>query len=493
MRRLQPLFLLAALALPLAAQNQTPRLYGTEVFVTMNQEQAALPWTTDWDNFILVGPNDDIEVIDFNHGQTGTTSPPPFAFNIGVGTFGNLYEHGSYIYEPFWFTQATGNVGGFIHPTIDPFSPNGPAFSDDWFERTSGLQPLQRQGLRITRADGRPFWLKSMEYRDAHSDFEFGLELQTYLSFANYASFIPVPNLSTWTPITFQPLPPDMRRMNLGPGSDATLVFDVAQGTVSAQGVISSWLTGNGGLMDTPTLDPLIGGTFLFSADYTGTDLTDLTDVVFTNVAITLQTPGGPSLSLSTALPLREEEYRLVGTPAAFPESFPVFKAASGGTVTGSPGGSPALQSLEIRLPLEPLALVMAMGPSGPRILEIRKDYHFVPHPQFLMAPTPQGGLAYGIVGLPPGEEIFSIFDVNPPQPLGTGPVAGINFGPAQYSQVLQPVGTDPFHVTADGHGTYFFGLPSLGALAGLTLDLLLVEQPDAQTFWVSPPVRVTL
>ncbi len=492
MRRLISLFLLAALAWPLAGQNLPPRLYGTEVFVTMSQEQAALPWTSDWDDFVLVGPNDEIEVIDFNHGLTATISPPPFAFNIGVGAFGNLYQHGNYVYEPFWFTQATGNVGGFIHPTIDPFGPNGPPFSDNWYERTTGLQPFQRQGLRITRADGRPFWLKSMNYRDAHSDFEFGLELQTYLSFANYTSFIPVPNLSTWTTITFQPLPPDMRRMNLGGGADATLIFDVAQGTVSAQGTISSWQTGTGGLLDGPALDPLIGGTFSFSADYTGMDLTHLTDVVFTNATVIFQVPGGPSLSLATALPLREEEQRLVGNPAAFPESFPVFKAASGGIVAGSPGNSLALQSLEIRLPLEPLALVMAMGPAGPRILEIRKDYHFVPHPQFLMAPTPQGGLAYGIVGLPPGEEIFSIFDLNPPQPLGAGPVAGINFGPPQYSQVLQPVGTDPFHVTTDGKGTYFYGLPSLGALAGLTLDLLLVEHPDPQTFWVTPPVRIT-
>ncbi len=493
MRPLTSLSLVALFALSLDAQNLPPRLYGTEVFLTMNQEQAPLPWTTDWDDFLLVGPNDAVEIVDFNHGQTGAFSPPAFVFNTGVGAFGNLYQHGSYIYEPFWFTQATGNVGGFIHPTIDPYFPSGPSFSDDWYERTSGLQPFQRQGLRITRVDGRPFWLKSMTYRDAHSDFQFGLELQTYLSFANYTTFIPVPNVSTWKTITFQPLPPDMRRMNLGGGADATLIFDVAQGTVSAQGTISSWLTGTGGLLDGPLLDPLIGGTFSFSADYAGTDLIALTDVVFTNVTVTFQIPGGPSLAVATALPVREEEQRLVGNPAAFPEGFPVFKAVSGGIVTGSSGNSLALQSLEIRLPLEPLALVMAAGPAGLRILEIRKDYAIEPQPRLLMAATLQGGLAYGIVGLPPGEEIFSIFDVNPPQPLGGGPVAGINFGPAQSLQVLQPLGTDPFHVTADGLGTYFFGLPNLGPLAGLTLDLLLVEHPDPQTYSPVPPIRVTL
>lgn len=79
------------------------------------------------------------------------------------------------------------------------------------------------------------------------------------------------------------------------------------------------------------------------------------------------------------------------------------------------------------------------------------------------------GDLSLSVTNAPANAELYIPFVLNPTNSLGSGPVFGL--APEAVFTLFYPIGTPPFHVTADGNGAYAFALPLGTVPAGLVTD----------------------
>jgi len=85
--------------------------------------------------------------------------------------------------------------------------------------------------------------------------------------------------------------------------------------------------------------------------------------------------------------------------------------------------------------------------------------------------PTGSGSFRWDVVGAGAGAEIYNLVSFTPYSPTGTGPIFGLGLVGSEIllSQILSPLGAEPFHVQADATGGYAWAFTA--APTGLVID----------------------
>lgn len=145
------LFVVAAFCVASIAPAQT--LIGTEFFIVPDYTTVT-SGAFEWDNVVL----DDL--------SGGANAQHTITFDnqtsMGSGTYGQQYAEGAYILQALWLLDngGTGYTSGHMHFQSTGGNPGA-------FERSHyNGSPDQLQGIHVSRVDGMPFQLTSVDYRN---------------------------------------------------------------------------------------------------------------------------------------------------------------------------------------------------------------------------------------------------------------------------------------------------------------------------------------
>ena len=111
--------------------------------------------------------------------------------------------------------------------------------------------------------------------------------------------------------------------------------------------------------------------------------------------------------------------------------------------------------------------------------------------------PMGPGSLEIAVTGADPADILFNLFSLVPHSPTGAGPIFGLGLPGSDVvlTQLLQPLGSAPFHVLPTPTGTYTWGfaLPPGGGPC-LSVDAVSVSySPVTGVSDVSPVVSACL
>lgn len=454
---------------------QADSFFNPQVFITLDTDSVQ-GWTSGYTNFVVEDQSGNFETIDLSVLPLG--SPAPAIWPSGFGAYGLVYVDGNYVIEPFHYSQSYGNHGGVLHPTS--YSIGFGAWAS--YEASPGVGPFHRQGLRLARTDGQPFWLRSLQYIDAASDFGIGYQLSVYSDTSAWSTTTPVLSSSTWNMLGFEPRPYDIDTIAFAPG--APISFNTAASTFSLQAFVTSVRRTNGTLLTASTADPLIGGTLTITGLYSGTDLAGLSDLTLQPAALTfVSASSAHQLSLTAAFTAGPAFSTLTG-PQGFPQSFQVLSSFGSISATETGAGSEALQGLRLRASNQPISLRFATGPGGAYLQSLERPLSVgaASQPAYLWTNDGQGGLAFSAVNMGAGTVLRNLFELNPPGLPGLGPIFGIGLTPQLFDQFQLPLGTPPLHISTSLLGNYFWAVPAGTIPAGLIVDFALLSLPPGAT-----------
>lgn len=295
----------------------------------------------------------------------------------------------------------------------------------------------------------------------------------------------------------FAPQPPSSNELVLGP-TQLTFSNPAGPGPVSASGTVIGFIDGQGNLVTDPAQDAVVGASFNLTGNLlsAGPDLAGGTLTV-TGVNL-VAAPGADELSL-TAQYVQDgtrDRFRLAGTPAVLPSVERPYSSLLIASPTRTGSGSSILDGFELALGAQSkeLTLLFDVVPGqGPRLSRLIIDYHPAPRsPEFNFDTGGAGSLVLGVAGAAPTDELFNVFVVNPTVPLGQGSFFGLEFTPLVSDILMAPLGTVPFHVSPNGEGAFFWGIPAGSLPIGLVLDGAAGTVDPATGFatWISPVVR---
>ena len=496
MRSHHPIVLALILIVALAATGsaQAPAVIGTEIFVTVdwNQINGCDPTGTatgnpGWDNVVLQDMSGTVYTVTFD-SQTTTAQ----------GTFGPIYPEGDYELEAIWLgsTFAPGFTNAHMHYQTAGGNPGGQ-------ENSHYNTATDNQGFRISRPDGQPFILRSLDYRDHTTDLVIGTSFTAYTDIAtNFAHIGPTQGLicsdPNWNTLNFVSF--DATEFLIDP-STSTVSF--AGGVMSASGVVSGYRDQNGIVTQSAALDAVIGGGVTVTGNVIGNDFIGLTDIIIqqavTQVSADPFNPANDSVSIQNQYSIaftNGDAYELVGPLGAVPSILRDLEGGLGGSnvVTRSGMGSTVIDNFSAAVASETVSLVFRInGTTTPRLHSIARSYTPPPAtPDFGFGADGSGGAQMGFVGYMPGSEVYNLVDLGPTQSIGNGALFGINLTPLVLFEIGTPIGSAPFHVTADTNGAFYWGIGPGSIPAGVVADAVSIEiEPGGTIGYVSEVIRV--
>jgi Lectin C-type domain len=286
-------------------------------------------------------------------------------------------------------------------------------------------------------------------------------------------------------------------RILLAPG--ATLVRNLSQQTFTINATIVGLETRDGFVLDSPTIEPLVGGTVSISGSFLGGADT-LVGVTFGATTLNLSaTAGTDELSLigtySHNLAVVQDEFKLGGVQGVIPMDRRSLTQAGTPSTTRIGVVSPTLNAIDNAISFDgsSLSLVFEVPFSGDPVLEyIAVDYDPAPTPpQVQMATDGAGSMVVGVIATGSNAELYNLFSPMPATVMpGDGPFFGLDLSPFVLENAMQPLGAIPFHVTADANGAWFWGLPS-GSIPPMTIDLVTLAVTGGQISYQSPVQRL--
>jgi hypothetical protein len=92
--------------------------------------------------------------------------------------------------------------------------------------------------------------------------------------------------------------------------------------------------------------------------------------------------------------------------------------------------------------------------------------------------PSGAGSLFLQVTGAAPGAELFVLVSLFPAQPTGSGPIFGLGLAGSQglIEQLLMPLPSPPFHVSANGSGSYTFAFVQPASSLQISVDVVAIE-----------------
>jgi lamin tail-like protein len=276
-------------------------------------------------------------------------------------------------------------------------------------------------------------------------------------------------------------------------GDGAPINFN-DDGSFDVSATIAAVVTSSGARIENPLWDPIIGGTFNFSGSYSQANTqAQLSGATFAPASVSLQatTPGDDGLSVLNLFQVMGSlEAELGGPEGATPRRFRKLTSLALNSPQRSGQGSLVLDGLAAHLPTSSLDFDIELLGSEVRILAVGRDLPSRANTwEARFASPAPGQVEVGVINAGP-TELYHLFVVNPTYALGTGPVAGIEFGPMQFDMAVSALGTNPFHVLPAADGTYHYLSPPGLIPAGWTLDFLAVRNTSG-TLETLPPERL--
>ena len=110
--------------------------------------------------------------------------------------------------------------------------------------------------------------------------------------------------------------------------------------------------------------------------------------------------------------------------------------------------------------------------------------------------PTGAGSLFLQVTGTAPNAELFVLVSLFPAQPTGSGPIFGLGLLGSQglIDQLSMPLPTPPFHVLANGAGTYTLAFSQPPSSLQIDVDVVAIEwHPLAGVIDYSPVANAQL
>lgn len=270
----------------------------------------------------------------------------------------------------------------------------------------------------------------------------------------------------------------------------APIGFDLGQHTFQMTATIVRIKTTVGGVIESPVVDSLIGGTMHVSGFFVGNDLSGMSDIILAPATIEISATNGHQASTTVILQGSSDlDWSFIG---ALPHGTRRFTAISTNGANEIGAGSLAVQKIAARMGQE--VLTLRADVTDLSTIAGFESFEFAPTPTSdvfaaKLATNGQGSLDLGVIN-GEGDEIWNVFAINSTIDFGTGPCFGIEFGALQYSMVVAPLGTAPFHVAPDARGAYAFRLPSGVVPPGLVVDHVAVKAQNGFLF-ASAPSRV--
>ncbi|MEZ6196236.1 MAG: lamin tail domain-containing protein [Planctomycetota bacterium] len=262
----------------------------------------------------------------------------------------------------------------------------------------------------------------------------------------------------------------------------------------SLGGTIKSIVTTTGVEIENPLFDPLIGGAVSITGQYTVSDAGTLQGLTLAPATLTLTATGLNPDSLNFINLYQSQTNVLAelgGAQGATPIRYRRVTSLAPVSPQRQGSGSAALDALQSALPASGAGLTFRLESGGARLIEFSTAFEAMPSDwDASFAPAAPGQVEVGVVNAA-GTELYHLFVINPSYALGTGPVAGIDFGPLQFEMAISPLGTAPYHVLPAADGTYHFLSPAGLVPPGWTLDFLAVRLV-AGVLEVLPPQRAT-
>lgn len=96
-----------------------------------------------------------------------------------------------------------------------------------------------------------------------------------------------------------------------------------------------------------------------------------------------------------------------------------------------------------------------------------------------LTQPGGPGDVLYTVTNASPNAELYNLANFTQHSPTGGGPIFGLGLAGSQdlLVQILSPLGSDPFHVMADGVGTYGWQITSpMPSGTQVNVDVVCIE-----------------
>ncbi|MEZ6197462.1 MAG: lectin-like protein [Planctomycetota bacterium] len=285
-------------------------------------------------------------------------------------------------------------------------------------------------------------------------------------------------------------------RLVLAPGAD--LVRNLAAGTFTLTGAVAGIETPDGFLIDSPTVDPLVGGSVTVSGNLIGNDPFLVGTSFGATQAALVATPGSDSLTLTGTFQhqpgIVADTFKLGGALGCLPMDRRALNQAGFLLANRVGTASRTLNGVQARLGQGGvLSLVFEMAIFGdPGLESVALDFDPAPvAPETNLGTDGAGSLQVGIVGAGANAVVHNLFDPAPASGMpGGGAFFGLGLTPFSLASAMQPLGAHPFHVATDANGAYFWGLPA-GSIPPMLIDMVSVGVVGGQIAWQSPVVRV--
>ena len=109
--------------------------------------------------------------------------------------------------------------------------------------------------------------------------------------------------------------------------------------------------------------------------------------------------------------------------------------------------------------------------------------------------PLGPGSVQLDVTGASAGAELYNLVQFTPASPTGSGPIFGLGVAGSDVllPQILSPLGTAPYHVSADGIGEYSWLTGSVPVGIMVPIDVVTVEFSGGTYVGVSSVVNITL
>ncbi|MEE9391451.1 MAG: lamin tail domain-containing protein [Planctomycetota bacterium] len=273
-----------------------------------------------------------------------------------------------------------------------------------------------------------------------------------------------------------------------------TVSLNPALGQFEISATISGFVTSTGISVLNPAADPIIGGTFLASGSYSPPGI-DLANFAFSPATILVTAGQGTQdgvIIVNHWVPDNELGFEFGGPAGATPLSFRRLRSLGQNALIRTGSGSAVIQALMSELQSADFIFQIRDNAIAPLLL--RAGTVLPPlvtgHRARIGSASP-GQVEIGIVGAE-GSRLYHLFVINPSYPLGSGPVAGITFGPLQFTMATSPLGTEPYHVQPDSVGRYYYTTPGSVVPSGWTLDFLAVQIKEGAILTL-PPQRILI
>lgn len=273
---------------------------------------------------------------------------------------------------------------------------------------------------------------------------------------------------------------PDVRGFVMAPGG--VILLDPQTATFTAAATIAGLRLADGYVVTDPGFDPAIGAPVSGSGNYANSGSLSISDIMLTPATIVLSGGApGDSLAVTGVLSANAAEsvfFAFGGDSGALPVARRALHMPPLPSLARTGSGSAALDAFGAHLASgSTLALLLCAGGNAPNLLEVAVDFQPpTPAPARAVTTSAPGAFALGLFGLPAGVEIANLFQIPAPNTaVGAGAFFGLVPGPDLDAQIGVPVPTQPFRVTADSMGTYYFGLPGGSLPPGITVDAVSI------------------